>query len=318
MTSGTPEGSLISPLLFALYINDLPRELDANCLMYADDAKVFRKVSDISDAHHLQDDVCRLFKWSAKWKLKLNPAKCKAFRITLKRSPIMFDYEIDGYVLENVRTIRDLGVVIDEKLTFESHVNDIVLRANRALGVMIRSFQTGDSRAKFQKSGVVAAYCGNVRAILEYCSVIWAGTAKTHAERIERVQHKFLMWLSAHTRCPSPSLSYSDLLACHSFTSLQSRRTQHDLMFLSSLFKHRLDSSYLRSCFGLFVPPRPTRDRVLFNVPFARVETTKNGLFCRLPRHMNDFLRTHSDVDVFNDVLCHIKTQVKSYVKALT
>lgn len=206
---------------------------------------------------------------------------------------------------------------MDQKLTFESHVNRIVLQANRALGLLIRSFQTGHRKPKFQKEGVIAAYAANVRSVLEFCSVIWAGAAKTHMERIERIQHKFLIWLTTRTRNAAPSLSYSDLLNEHSFTSLQARRTQHDIMFLVTLFRHRLDSSQLRSAFGLHAPGRATRNRELFHVPSPRVDTVKCSLFCRLPRHINSFLRACTALDIFHDTVSRIKSQTKLYVKTL-
>ena len=84
-----------------------------------------------------------------------------------------------------------MGVILDRKLTFSHHIDNIVMRANRALGLLIRSLQAGRRNTMYDKRAIVAAYCANVRATLEYCSVIWSGAAKSHTERIERVQHKF-------------------------------------------------------------------------------------------------------------------------------
>ena len=81
VTSGTPEGGLISSLLFALYINDLPSEVSSRCLMFADDVKIYRRITCAADADLLQADLQRLCRWSETWKLSLNPAKCKSFRI---------------------------------------------------------------------------------------------------------------------------------------------------------------------------------------------------------------------------------------------
>ena len=143
--------------------------------------------------------------------------------MTLRRAPVQTKYFIDGTELEHVDAVRDLGVTIDSKLTFAPHVSDIVRRANRALGLLIRSFHVGTSRAKFNRSAVLAAYFANVRSILEYSSVVWAGAAKSHTVRVDRVQHKFLSGfsLTPHPARRPPSLiraccSTSDWHHCHS------------------------------------------------------------------------------------------------------
>ena len=88
---------------------------------------------------------------------------------------------------------------MNQKLTFEAHINVTVAKANRAFGLLIRTLQSASQRCSFNKRSALAAFNANVRPILEYCSVIWAGAAKTHLVRVERVQHKFLMWLASHT-----------------------------------------------------------------------------------------------------------------------
>ena len=316
MTSGTPEGSQISPLLFAMFINDLPQHVSTNCLLYADDVKLYHRISTASDVDSLRADLRRLEQWSATWRLQLNASKCRSFSISLKRSPIRNEYFIFNDALEHVESIRDLGIILDSKLTFQHHVDNIICKANRALGVMMRSFQSGRG-TRFDRTALIAAYCANVRSVLEFCSVVWGGAAKSHTDRIERVQHKFLMWLSAHIYGAPQNLEYSRLLSYFSLCSLSARRTQHDLVFLARIFKSQIDSSLLRSYFGLAAPSRPTRQFALFAVPYARVETIRMGLFCRLPKVMNEFLRHCIRVDIFDDSLHFIKSNIKKYVKTV-
>ena len=288
--SGVPEGSLLAPLLFALFINDLPLEIQSGCLMYADDVKIFRRVENLSDGQMLQDDLCRLTSWSDKWGLSLNPAKCKSFTMTLRRAPVRTHYFIHDMELEHVLEMRALGVILDAKLTFATHVSHIVTRANRALGLMIRSFQTGSKRSKFRRASLLAAYFANVRSILEYFSVIWSGAADSHTVRVDRVQHKFLTWLLTHTSGQTPSLSYRDLLHHFHLPSLRARREQHDLLFLRNVLQAKYNSSLLLHSFSLRVPARSTRTHTLFAVPRARVNTVMRGIFCRVPRVTNVLL----------------------------
>ena len=186
------------------------------------------------------------------------------------------------------------------------------------LGLLIRSLQAGGGSQKFHTGAIVAAYCANVRSVLEYCSIVWNGAAKSHTDRIERIQHKFLIWLTVHSTTNSESLSYNSLLSAHSFTSLAARRSQHDLVFLARLFKHQIDSTALRSEFGLAIPARSVRHRHLFAVPFARVETVKNGLFCRMPRKRNDLLREDTKLDLFTDSLYTVRSACKAHAGWLT
>ena len=94
--SGVPEGALLAPLLFSLFINDLPTVVSSKCVMYADDVKIYRQISSPSDCEILQKDLTNVCKWSADWRLTLNPQKCVSFTITLKRAPILSTYHINS------------------------------------------------------------------------------------------------------------------------------------------------------------------------------------------------------------------------------
>ena len=182
--SGTPEGGLLSPLLFACFINDLPDCVQADCLMFADDVKLYSRIDTTADTVFLQQQLANLCCWSAKWRLNLNPSKCKVLTITLRRAPILSMYVIGGEQLERVTVMRDLGVFLDEKLTFSDHVDVIVRKANRVLGMLMRSFQTGKrgrSLRECNRKAVMAAYCANVRSILEFAGVVWGGAAEVCA-----------------------------------------------------------------------------------------------------------------------------------------
>ena len=318
VTSGVPEGALLAPLLFALYINDLPSVVkSAQCVMFADDVKLFYRVKEAPDCLLLQSDLDSLGRWSADWQLKLNPSKCLTFTMTLRTSPVPFSYSICGSGLERVSEVRDLGVMLDSKLTFAAHISQTVCKANRALGIFIRSFQTGLPRQKFDKKTLLASYFANVRSILEYGCVVWGGAAKSHTERLERVQHKFMIWLASRARdVTAQSLGYRELLRTFDVPSLEARRLQYDLMFVRNVYGGSIDSSYLVECFPLHVPSRATRSISLFHAAYARVNTVKFGMFCRIPNETNEFLRKCPTVDVFNLSAFCFKTCVKRYLKA--
>ena len=318
--SGTPEGSLLSPLLFALFVNDLPSKINTNCLLYADDMKLFHKITTPDDASRLQNDLNTLSQWSAEWKLQLNPEKCKSFTMSLKRNQISTAYKINNVTLERVEAIRDLGVWLDTKLTFGNHINFAVSKANRALGVLIRSLQTGSNRGSFNCNPILSAYFGNIRSVLEYGCVIWGGACKTQLDRLEKIQHKFLIWLSSfkNTSNQPHSVDYKDLMQSFNVTSLAHRRLQYDIMFIYKVHSRKVDSPFLLESFPLHVPTRLTRtsSHVLFHVPFARVETVKRSVFVRAPHAINVFLSA-CPVDTFHDRAGVFQSAVKSYVRRL-
>ena len=101
--SGVPVGALLAPLLFSLFINCLPAAVaSSNCIMYADDVKIYRQITSPADCDLLQGDLTNLCRWSADWRLCLKPQKCLSFTITLKQAPILHTYHINSSSLQRV------------------------------------------------------------------------------------------------------------------------------------------------------------------------------------------------------------------------
>ena len=95
--SGVPQGSVLGPLLFILYVDDLHSSVTGSTLkIFADDVAVYKVVTSVSDCHVLQEDLSSIFCWTAAWQVRLNPVKCEALNITNKWAPIQFDYTING------------------------------------------------------------------------------------------------------------------------------------------------------------------------------------------------------------------------------
>ena len=150
--------------------------------------------------------------------------------------------------------------------------------------------------------------------------MIWGGASKTHLERLDRIQHKFLIWLACfkNTSRLSHSLEYKDLLRSFNVTSLEHRRLQYDILFVYKIHSGQVDCPFLLQSLPLNVPTRLTRSapNTLFHVPFARVETVKRGVFVRASRAINEFLST-CQVDVFHDGPRVIRSAVVSFARRL-
>ena len=165
----------------------------------------------------------------------------------------------------------------------------------------------------------MAAYFGNIRSILEYGCVIWGGAAQCHLDRIERVQHKFLIWLASniHSSRSSNSLSYHDLLNLFRISSLSQRRLQYDVCFVFKIISGTIDSAFLLGSFPLHMPQRRTRamrDQTI-HVPMARVETVRRGLFSRAVISFNSHVSNYPDADPFSSTLISFKSSVKTHVR---
>ena len=116
--SGVPQGSILGPLLFLWYINDLPDELSSSTLafLFADDTKLVRIIHSESDITNFQQDIDKVFGWSTKWRMKFNLDKCEAVCVTRKKSPIQATFNIGNHVVSQTDTQKDLGVVVNNNL----------------------------------------------------------------------------------------------------------------------------------------------------------------------------------------------------------
>ena len=183
--SGVPQGSVLGPLLFIIYIIDLADVLGRGLTveLFADDVKIYVNIGDINSFVLLQDGLNALSKWASEWQLKVSINKCTTLH--LGRNNAMHDYAIDGVTLPNVRIIRDLGVIVNSKLSFSAHFAAITAKAHQWAGLISRCFKSRDPHILFR------AFKVYVRPIVEYCSPVWSPVYKSGIRKIEAVQRRF-------------------------------------------------------------------------------------------------------------------------------
>ena len=164
---GVPQGSILGPLLFLLYINDICEVCSSSISLYADDAKLYRRITTINDALILQSVLDALFAWSQLWKLNFNIKKC--LQLSICRSlKVNYVYLLDHNVLERVESINDLGVTVSSNLLWSKNIKSISAKANSLLGMIRRSISLDvPSPVKFQ------LYVLHVRSIPVYCSPLY-------------------------------------------------------------------------------------------------------------------------------------------------
>ncbi len=213
--SGVPQGSIIGPILFVLFINDLPSRLSPDTMLelYADDTKIWRAIKSYSDHLTLQNDIIGLNTWALENKMKFHLDKCKILSILNQKSPlnilpipfIKFQYFLGDDPLDYTNTEKDLGVLVSVNFRFDDHWNKILAKAAQQLGLMRRTCSfVQDSRRRR------ALFLALVRSQFEHCSPIWRPTSKTALDRFEAFQKKCIKWVISEEHVNF--YSYSDYL----------------------------------------------------------------------------------------------------------
>ena len=132
--SGVPQGSHLGPLIFILFVNDLTNRLDSHHLMYADDLKIFRVISSLIDCAALQQDIDIVTSWCKLNGMAINGTKCKVISFARMRTQWRYEYKANGSSLERVYSMKDLGVIMNSKLSFNEHIAATTSKAFALLG----------------------------------------------------------------------------------------------------------------------------------------------------------------------------------------
>jgi hypothetical protein len=225
VTSGVPQGSILGPLLFLYYINDMFDCIDGSLdlYLYADDAKIGHTINNLNDGIKLQTGLNNLVKWCSTWGMLFNCTKCVFMSFSKSKNCINCSYNLNGVCLEKVKTFTDLGVIINDKLTCDDHVNQCIKNANRRLGLIKRT--TGYSC----NTGVkLLCYTSLVRPLLEFSSQVWnCNNKKSLMSRVESVQRR----ASKYILCDFDS-DYLSRLTKLNLLPLSLRRDFLDIIFL--------------------------------------------------------------------------------------
>ena len=252
--SGVPQGSILGPTLFVLFLNDITLGIDkdTNIVMYADDTKIWRQMD---DHLHLQRDIDYLFDWALKNKMKFHASKCKVLMVS-KFSPLLLDilpfvqffYKMGDSILENTETEKDLGILMNRTFNFTDHSNFLYGRANQRFGLLKRTCHFVHS---IEKRRVL--YLTMVRSLFEHCPIIWRPSSDTAVNRLESFQMRAIKWILKDF---SVSYSFNKLLYfthCKQLNILpiQLRFDYHDLKFLH-LVVHNFSCIKLPSYLRLF------------------------------------------------------------------
>ena len=195
VTSGLPQGSVIGPVLFLLYINDITNQIQSNIILFADDSIIYREIRSPAYHHILQTDIQKLTDWSNKCQMNFNTSKCY---LLIRPKPSEFTCTISNQPISRVNHHPHiLGVTIDAKLSWSKYIQSTASKSAKTLGLLKRTLYPAKPKVK------EAAYNMLVRPTLEYGSIAWNPHSQTNIDTLEKIHRsatRFIVGLHDH-RC---------------------------------------------------------------------------------------------------------------------
>lgn len=224
VSSGVPQGSILGPTLFLVFINDLDDDMLSKVLKFADDTKIYGDASDVNGRDKIQHDLDVAMLWSEKWLMQYNVDKCKTLHAGHKN--IEHRYKMGGVELASVDEEKDLGVVVHRSLSSSKQCAEAAKKANRVVGQIKRTV-TNKS-----KHIIVPLYKSLVRPRLEYCVQAWRPFLKKDITLLEKVQRRATKMVEGMR-----TLTYEERLKACDLQSLEERRDRGDLLEVHKLVK---------------------------------------------------------------------------------
>ena len=213
--SGVPQGSVLGPILFLVYINDLEEGVTGKILKFADDTKLLTKIKEIEDKQNLQDDIDKLVKWSEKWQMLFNFGKCKCLHIGPGNTSMTYD--IGGTIISITVKEKDLGVTMNANMKVSEQCRIAASKGNQVLGMIRRNITYKDN------SLIVPLYKAIVRHHLEYCIQVWSPYLRKDIDMLGKIQRRATKLIQGLR-----DLRYEERLKECGLTTLETRRLRGD------------------------------------------------------------------------------------------
>lgn len=305
LCSGVPAGSVLGPVLFLMFIDDIDGSIEhCGTSMFADDIKIWKEIAAQGDSDSMQSDLDSLLAWCNVNRLFFNHEKCYTLTICRSRLANRNDYYLGSHLVERRTEIRDLGVLIDQRFTFISHIEHVIASARQSIGC-VKSV----SRGKFSIETMKMLYAAYARSKLEFAAIIWDPYQRVYKDDIESVQKSFLLYLLGDSlrRPPYRLAPYKDRCKRVGLQPLAERRQNIDLCMSFDILNDTKFDLNIKNCFVPFNSSRDLRVNRLFIEPRYCNEYSFHQPIARLIRLVN------SNCDIFKDV--HTRKSFKQKIR---
>ena len=279
-----PQGSILGPLLFLIYINDIVNDINSNIKLFADDTSLYLVVDhdEYAVAEKLNSDIDKINQWSERWLVKFNPDKTEIMTISKKlHKPHHPPVYMNNVMIKEVELHKHLGVTISEDGSWNAHINDILVKASSRLA-MLRRVQF-----KLKRMHLQSIYFSFIRPVMEYADIVWDNIPDYLNQSLENLNLEAARIVTGGTKLSSRQLLYEET----GWETLKSRRTKHKLTKFHEMV-HKEAPEYLCS----LVPP------TLSETHQYNTRRTNNiaNINTRTSFYMNSFLP--STINLWNNV----------------
>jgi hypothetical protein len=247
--SGIPQGTVLGPVLFVIFINDLPDVCRSLCelFLFADDAKLYKSISCQIDSDQLNQCFSNMSTWCNNWLMKLNVNKCKVVSLSSNvHNIVQYEYgsqlsAIGNVTLTHELTFKDLGVTVDCQLSFDDHIYNKISIAYKMLGIIKRNFKDVDSCT------FILLYKSFVRSFVEYAVPVWNPHKIGVIRDIEKIQKRATKNVQG-----CRLLSYRERPRYLNLPSLKYRRLRSDMIevfkILNNFYSQSIAPDLPRNC----------------------------------------------------------------------
>ena len=278
IANGIPQGSPLGPLLFNVFINDICQSVHNSVpILYADDLKLIGKIKNFNDTAKLQHDIRQIENWCETNKMEINTSKTILVRYTKKTNYTVSTYFIYGKQIFPADTTKDLGVMFDNKLRFNEHIEIVSADARRIIGFIFNQWAELTSIKTF-----TTIYKLLIRSKLEYAATIWCPCTKTAIDRLESVQRCFIRMLCFKFKLQYHLHSYNFWCEFFNVEPLYTRRRLMIKNFVEDLLSFKTHCSKLLEDLCIQIPSYQMRSH-----KFLTTRCSTQGILSRLVKEYN-------------------------------
>ena len=276
--SGVPQGTVLGPLMFLLYINDIDTNISSTIRLFADDCIIYKIINSMDDSRCLQRDLNVISQWTETWQMQLNIDKCAVIRCTRSHSPIKFDYTLNDTIVKVTNQHRYLGITLDESMHWSHHINTMCKKANKSLNFIRRNLSKCDKNVK------ISAYLTIVRPLLEYAACVWNPYQEYLVSNIEKVQRRAARWVLSDY---SHYSSVTEMLKSLEWSTLEDRRYVYRLSQLHKIIYHYTPAIQMPPYYITTQYPTRQHHQKHFIIPAISTTAYQQSFFPRTVKEWN-------------------------------